>query len=99
MSITKQISPYLGSNFRANEFDGARDLTDQRAPLNDPQELFAQYLLNGYVEEIADELDSESITDFDDDFYPYDDRSEYGEDVLAAQDAELSKSVKRLRRK
>ena len=70
------------------------DTTDQRSPINDPEDLFNQFMID---EEIQDELDNETLDDFDNDVYDYDDRSEYGEDVLAAQQPNIAAAAKRIK--
>ena len=65
------------------------DTTDQRAPVNNPQELYNQFVV---PQEVMDELDSETIDDFDNDVYDYEDRTDYGVDVAEAADIEFRRS-------
>lgn len=69
------------------------DTTDQRAPVNNPSELYEQFFLPDY-DGVIDDLDSESLEDFDNDVYDYEDRSELGEDIAVAQSINLSKISK-----
>ena len=72
-------------------FDPQMDTTDQRAPLNDPETMYQQFVLQ---EQDLSELDDELISDFDNDLYEYEDRSEYGEDIARAQQAEFVKAAR-----
>lgn len=63
------------------DYSKVESVTDQRCIINSPQELYEQFVLGP---EIFEELENESITDFDDDVYDYEDRSDYGVDVAAA---------------
>lgn len=65
------------------------DTTDQRAPVNNPQELYNQFVLPA---EVMDELDAETIDDFDNDVYDYEDRTDYGVDVADAAEIEYKRS-------
>lgn len=65
------------------------DTTDQRAPVNNPQELYNQFVV---PQEVMDELDSETIDDFDNDVYDYEDRTDYGVDVAEAADIDYQRS-------
>lgn len=71
-----KIKPYV-----SQDFSNVRSVCDQRAILNNPQELYEQYVVN---EEMHEELLEEELQDFDDDFYEYEERAEYGVDVAAA---------------
>lgn len=90
----KFIRPYGPKILGCNAFNKKMDTTDQRAPINEPEDLFNTYMID---EEIQDELDNEKLEDFDNDVYDYDDRSEYGEDVLAAQQPNLAAAAKRMK--
>ena len=68
------------------------DQTDQRAPVNDPQELFNQFIV---PEDIMEELDAETIEDFDNDVYDYDDRTDLGVDIAQASYLNLKESISR----
>lgn len=70
------------------------DITDQRAPVNDPEALYEQFVV---PEDIMDELEDEQIEDFEDDLYPYEDRTEYGVDIAAAAHLDLEKSKQKLK--
>jgi len=89
---SKFIYPYGAKISGSNAFNPDMDTTDQRSPVNDIQELYNQFIID---HEIMDELDSESIDDFDEDFYEYDDRSEFGVDVAAALTIPADKLPKR----
>lgn len=90
----KFIRPYAPKILGSNAFNKKMDITDQRAPINEPEDLFEQFMID---EEIQDELDNEKLEDFDNDVYDYDDRSEYGEDVLAAQQPNIAAAAKRIK--
>lgn len=72
------------------------DTCDQRSPVNDPQELYNMFMV---PEDIMDELDAETLQDFDNDDYDYDDRTDYGVDVAAASQLDLRKSLDKLKNK
>lgn len=78
------------------EYDPADDVTDQRAPVNDPEALYEQFVV---PDDIMDELDEETLDDFEDDVYPYEDRTELGEDIAAAAQLDLRKSTEKLKSK
>lgn len=63
------------------DFSDVDSVTDQRAIINTPQELYERFVVDP---EMMDELDNENIDDFDNDAYEYEDRAEYGVDVAAA---------------
>lgn len=90
----KFIRPYAPKIWGSNAFNKKMDTTDQRSPINEPEDLFNQFMID---EEIQDELDNEQLDDFDNDVYDYDDRSEFGEDVLAAQQPNIAAAAKRLK--
>lgn len=64
------------------------DTTDQRAPVNNPEDLYNTFVV---PEEIMSELDSENVDDFDNDFYDYDDRTDLGVDIAMAADLGLQR--------
>ena len=90
----KFITPFGRKIFGANAFNKKMDTTDQRAPINEPEDLFTQFMID---DEIHDELENETLDDFDNDVYDYDDRSEYGVDVLAAKQPTIAKAAKNLK--
>ena len=90
----KFIRPFGPKILGSNAFNKEMDTTDQRAPINEPEDLFDQFMID---EEIQNELDNETLDDFEQDVYDYDDRSEYGEDVLAAQQPNIAAAAKRLK--
>ena len=65
-------------------YDPKDDVTDQRAPVNNPEALYNQFVRYDW-ESIADQLEEEITNevadDFDNDQYPYENRSELGEDI------------------
>lgn len=81
MSNSKFIKPFGRKLLSNNSFNPKMDTTDQRVSINNPQELYEQYIA---PENLMDELEAETIDDFDNDFYDYDDRTEYGLDVATA---------------
>lgn len=86
---SKFVYPYGPKSPRINDFDPSMDITDQRVIINDPEALFEQFVVD---DEIQDELDSENLEDFDSDIYDYEDRSDYGLDVAAANRSKISAS-------
>lgn len=72
------------------------DICDQRAPVNDPESLYEQFVV---PDDMMDELDNEKIEDFDDDIYDYEDRTDLGVDIAAAADLSLKNSVEKLKKK
>lgn len=72
------------------------DTTDQRAPVNNPMDLYNQFVV---PDEVMTELESETIDDFDNDVYDYDDRTDYGVDVAEAADIEYQRSLLKNRTK
>lgn len=84
------ISAY-GPKITAGEhYSPEDDTTDQRAPVNDIDELYNQFVL---PMDVMDELDHEKIDDFDSDVYDYDDRSEYGEDIAEAGQIDMESYI------
>lgn len=100
MSKNKFISAYSAKKFGANTFSSKMDTTDQRAPINNIEEMWHNFGLDDLVDaEVQDELDKENIDDFDNDVTPYEDISELGEDILTASQPEIAGAAKRLSRK
>lgn len=92
------IYPYGPKRTAQNDFNVKEDITDQRAPINDPETMFEQFMQYD-VADVMDELDAEQIEDFDNDAYEYEDRSELGEDIAALQQPEAVAAVKALSQK
>jgi hypothetical protein len=90
--MVKIKKTYGAHKDKGTQFNAEMDVTDQRSPLNDPESMYQQFVL-GESDKI--ELDDENIEDFDEDIYDYDDRSEYGEDIALAQQANMSKALGR----
>lgn len=92
---TKFIYPFGPKISGCNEFSPEMDTTDQRSPITTVQDAFQMFTPN---DEIMDELESESLDDFDGDItdYDYDDRGELGEDIAMSQRAEFAALVERL---
>jgi hypothetical protein len=84
------ISAYGQKISSGEHYSPEDDTTDQRAPVNNIDELYNQFVL---PMDVMDELDHEKIDDFDEDVYDYDDRSEYGEDVAAAGQIDLESYI------
>lgn len=100
MSKNKFISAYSAKKFGANTFTPDMDTTDQRAPINNIEEMWHNFGLDDLVDaEVQDELDNENIDDFDNDVTPYEDISEFGEDILTASQPEIANAARRLSRK
>lgn len=92
---TKFIYPFGPKISGCNEFSPEMDTTDQRSPITTVQDAFQMFTPN---DEIMDELETESIDDFDGDIvdYEYDDRGEFGEDIAMSQRAEFAALGERL---
>lgn len=78
-------------------FNPEDDTTDQRAPINDPEQLYNQFVVPAGL---LDELDGETLADFDNDFDDYEDRTDLGVDIATMDDLQrqrknLTKSSKR----
>lgn len=95
MSKPKFLSQYGPKICGSNAFSKKMDTTDQRAPVTSIEELWNTYM-KGIDDDIADELENETIDDFDDDVYPYDDISEFGEDILTAAQPDVAAAGRRL---
>lgn len=93
MSKPKFISQYGPKKLGANEFNPDMDTTDQRAPIMSVEELWNTYMS---ADDVEDELEDETIDDFDDDIYEYTDISELGEDILTAAQPEVASAGRRL---
>ena len=93
-STIRIIYPFGPKIFGCNEFKPEWDTTDQRSPVQDPGELYDQYLRPDYMEE----MEKESVEDFDDDIaqYDYEDISEYGADVVFMNQPENAGVSKRM---
>lgn len=76
-------------------YDPSDDIIDQRAPVNDPEALYENFVV---PDDIMDELDAETLDDFDDDIYPYEDRTDYGVDIAAAANLDLKKSRDKIKK-
>lgn len=59
------------------------DQTDQRAPVNDPEALYEQFVVPS---DMMEELENETLEDFDLDVTDYDDRTDFGVDIAASAD-------------
>ncbi len=98
---SKFITAYGPKKQGANEFNPEMDTTDQRAPIMTAQDALEHFFRPDA--ETMDELEKESISDFDNDIYDYEDRGELGEDILLSQDPEIAKvapqSKKQLQRR
>lgn len=98
---SKFVTAYGPKKQGANAFNPKMDTTDQRAVIMTPQDAFQQFLRPDA--ELMDELESETIDDFDNDIYEYEDRGELGEDILLSQDPDIAKvapqSKKQLQRR
>lgn len=68
------------------------DTCDQRAPVNDPQELYNSFIV---PEDVMDELENESVEDFENDVYDYEDRTDLGVDIAAAANLNFQHSLEK----
>ncbi len=93
-STVKFLSVWGKKILSGESFSKNDDTTDQRAPVNDPFDLYNQFVM---PDEIMDELDAERIDDFDNDFYDYEDRTDLGVDIAAAAQLSLKDSKERLK--
>lgn len=81
-STVRFLSVWGSKMFGAESMPIEDDQCDQRAPVNDPEGLYNQFVV---PEDLYDELDNETIDDFDNDVYDYEDRTDLGVDIAAAQ--------------
>ncbi len=96
---SKFIYPFGPKKSGCNAFSAEDDVADQRSPVLTPADAQQMLVIS---EDLADELDSETMADFDNDVYDYDDRGELGEDILLSQQPEMIKhapAVKKGRRR
>lgn len=95
---TKFIYSFGPKILSCDEFSPEMDTTDQRAPITTPEDAFQMFVPN---DEIMDELDGESIDDFEDDVvdYEYEDRGEFGEDIALSQQSEFAALGERFARR
>lgn len=90
MSIEQFIKPY-GQKITAGEhFIPDDDTTDQRAPVNNIENLYNQFVV---PMDVMDELEGEKVEDFENDVYDYDDRSDLGEDIALAGQIDMEKYI------
>lgn len=87
------LSQYGPKKLGSNEFSPEMDVCDQRSPIFNVEQAIQQFTI---TEEIQDELDAEELEDFDNDVYPYEDITDYGKDILIAQQKEVAAAAKRL---
>lgn len=90
LTVGQFITPYGKKITSGEHYNVKDDTTDQRAPVNNIDELYNQFVV---PMDVMDELDDEKIGDFDNDVYDYDDRSEYGEDVAAAGQVDMEEYI------
>lgn len=90
LTVGQFISPFGQKITGGEHYNPKDDTTDQRAPVNNIDELYDQFVV---PLDVMDELDHEKIDDFDSDVYDYDDRSEYGEDVAAAGQIDMEEYI------
>lgn len=90
LTVGQFIAPYGKKITSGEHYNAKDDTTDQRAPVNNIDELYNQFVV---PMDVMDELDDEKISDFDNDVYDYDDRSEYGEDVAAAGQVDMEEYI------
>lgn len=93
MSKRKFITQYGPKKLGANEFNEDMDVTDQRCSTFDVETALQCFQI---TEEIQEELDAEDIDDFDNDVYPYESITDYGKDILTAQQKEVASVARRL---
>lgn len=94
-ALTAQFLSNYGPKIRsAEEYDPADDTCDQRSPVNDPEALYNSFIVPA---EIMDELEDESLDDFEGDVYEYEDRSDLGVDIALAAELDLKKSMKNIK--
>lgn len=94
-STVKFLSVFGMKVVDGEKYNPDDDTTDQRAPVNNPEALYEQFVV---PQDVMDELDRETVDDFDDDIYPYEDRTELGEDIAMMASLNLEKSQDNLRK-
>lgn len=97
VSVVKFLTVY-GDKISSNEhYNPEDDTTDQRAPVNNPSDLWEQFFMDDDIRaEIEESMIDEKIEDFDDDVYDFEDRSDLGEDIALASQLDLKGSKQRL---
>lgn len=89
---TIEFLTVYGPKKSCNEwFDPNDDVTDQRAPVNNPLDLYNQFVL---PEDVMEELENEKVEDFDRDVYDYEDRTDLGVDIAEAQQLDLENYIR-----
>lgn len=91
-STVKFLSVFGEKITDSEKYDPKDDTTDQRAPVNSPDVLYQQFVVGS---DVMDELEAEVIDDFDYDVYPYEDRSEMGEDIAEMSRRDLKAAQRR----
>lgn len=90
LTVSQFLKPFGKKITSGEHYFEDDDTTDQRAPVNNIDELYNQFVV---PMDVMDELEDEKVEDFDDDIYDYDDRSELGEDVAAAGQIDMEKYI------
>lgn len=93
VSTVKFLSVFGDKIVSGESYNPKDDTCDQRSPVNNPEWLYEQFVV---PEDVMDELDAENLEDFEEDIYPYEDRSEMGEDIALAAQLDLKGSKERL---
>jgi len=95
----KFIYPFGPKISGCDEFSPEMDTTDQRAAVTTVEDAFRQMFKPD--DEIMDELEHESLDDFEGDItdYDYDDRGELGEDILLSQQPDIAKRAPNLQKR
>lgn len=83
IEVPQFITAYGPKILDSNEFNSKMDTTDQRCALVDPKAFFDNIMMDDMrlPATLVQELDEEDISDFDNDDYEYEDRTDYGVDV------------------
>lgn len=74
-----------------NDFVSSMDVTDQRAVVQSPEQMFQRMVVDP---DTYAELERETLSSFDRDVYPYEDRSEYGQDIVHSQSLTADEEAK-----
>lgn len=73
----------------AEHYEPEWDTCDQRAPVNNPVDLYNQFVFAEPID-VAD-LDSETLEDFDNDIYDYEERTDLGVDIATASNISMQR--------
>lgn len=89
VSMVKFLTVFGEKITGAEHYEPEWDTCDQRAPVNNPVDLYNQFVVLEPVD-VAD-LDSETLDDFDNDIYDYEERTDLGVDIATASNISMQR--------